>query len=169
MQPQTQTMSRRLYAIAALSLAVVIFVALNIAADAWITTAKLDLTQNGQFTLADGTRDILAKIPEPITLKFYYSKKVAADYAQTQAYATRVHDLLEEYAALSNGKIVLQDIDRALHRGGRRSDRQRPHRRADRFRRHGLFRLVGTNRIDGRRRSISRPTANSTSNSICRR
>ena len=106
-----RALPRRLYAIAALVLAAVIFVAVNIAANAWITTAKLDLTENGQFTLAQGTRNILANIPEPITLKFYYSKKVAADYAQTQAYATRVHDLLEEYASLSDGKILLQDID----------------------------------------------------------
>jgi len=102
---------RRLYAIAALALAVVIFVAINIAADTAITNARLDLTETGQFTLAEGTRNIVAKISEPITLKFYFSKKVAADYAQTQAYATRVHDLLEEYAAISHGKIILQTVD----------------------------------------------------------
>src|ERR1700689_3595481 len=96
---------RRLYAIAALSLAVVIFVCLNIAVDTAITDARLDVTQTGQFTVSEGTRDIIAKIPEPITLKFYFSKKIAADYAQTQAYANRVHDLLEEYASLSHGKI----------------------------------------------------------------
>src|ERR1700690_2380349 len=104
-------LSRRLYAIAALTLAAILFVALNIAADQFITTAQLDLTETGQFTIADGTRNIIAKIPEPITLKFYYSKKVAADYAQTSAYAKRVRDLLEEYRALSHGKIILQDID----------------------------------------------------------
>ena len=64
-------LSRRLYAILALVFAAIIFVSINIVADNWITTAKLDLTENGQFTLADGTRNILAKIPEPITLKFY--------------------------------------------------------------------------------------------------
>ena len=151
MQPQNQSMSRRLYAIAALGLAIVIFVAINIAADAWITTAKLDLTENGQFTLAEGTRNIIAKIPEPITLKFYYSKKVAADYAQTQAYAKRVHDLLAEYAALSGGKIVLQDVDPEPFTAAE-----------DEATSNGLtgaptdsgdtvyFGLVGTNRIDGK-------------------
>src|SRR5664279_5386273 len=87
-------LSRRLYAVSALILAAILFVAINIAADTFITTAQVDLTETGQFTLADGTRNIIAKIPEPITLKFYYSKKVAADYAQTQAYAKRVHDCL---------------------------------------------------------------------------
>lgn len=143
--------SRRIYAIAALALAAVIFVCINIAADAWITDAKLDLTQNGQFTLARGTRDIIAKIPEPITLKFYYSKKIAADYAQTAAYAKRVHDLLEEYASLSGGKIILEDIDPEPYSAAE-----------DEATGNGLtgaptdsgdtvyFGLVGTNRIDGK-------------------
>jgi len=104
-------LSRRLYAISALALATLLFVALNIAVDTFITTAQLDLTETGRFTLADGTRNIIAKIPEPITLKFYYSKKVAADYAQTSAYAKRVHDLLQRYVGLSHGKLILQDVD----------------------------------------------------------
>ncbi|MEJ1970673.1 MAG: Gldg family protein [Rhizomicrobium sp.] len=143
--------SRRVYAVTALALAIVVFVCVNIAANAWFTTAKLDLTQNGQFTLAQGTRNIIAKIPEPITLTFFYSKKVAADYAQTRAYAERVHDLLAEYAALSHGKIVLQEVD------------PEPFTPAeDEATANGLtgaptdsgdtvyFGLVGTNRIDGR-------------------
>lgn len=105
------TLSRRLYAIIAIALAAAMFVALNIALDASVTTARLDLTENHQFTLAQGTRNTIAKLEEPITLKFFYSKKVAAEYAQIQAYATRVRDLLHEYAALSGGKIVLQEID----------------------------------------------------------
>jgi ABC-type uncharacterized transport system involved in gliding motility auxiliary subunit len=104
-------LSRRLYAISVLVLATILFVAINIAADAWITTARLDLTETGRFTLAHGTRNIIRKIPEPITLKFYYSKNVAADYAQTAAYAKRVLDLLREYASLSDGKIILQEVD----------------------------------------------------------
>ncbi|HSM95667.1 MAG TPA: GldG family protein, partial [Rhizomicrobium sp.] len=103
--------SRRVYAIAAILLAAVIFVAINIAANTGLTSAKLDLTQNGQFTLSDGTRHIIAGLQEPVTLRFFYSKKVAADYAQIDAYAHRVRDLLEEYAARSNGKIILQEVD----------------------------------------------------------
>jgi len=103
--------SRRLYAVAAIVLAAVIFVAVNMAADAGLTNARIDLTDNGQFTLARGTKNIIAHVREPITLKFFYSKKVAADYAQIDAYAERVRDLLEEYAARSGGKIVIQEID----------------------------------------------------------
>ena len=142
---------RRIYAIAALALAIVIFVCINIAADTAITNARLDLTETGQFTLSQGTRNIIAKIPEPITLKFYFSKKIAADYAQTQAYATQVHDLLEEYAAISHGKIILQTVDPEPFTAAE-----------DEATANGLsgaptdsgdtvyFGLVGTNRIDGK-------------------
>ncbi|HUO88285.1 MAG TPA: Gldg family protein [Rhizomicrobium sp.] len=143
--------SRRIYAIAALVLATIIFVCVNIAANQWITTAKLDLTENGQFTLADGTRSIIAKIPEPITLKFYYSKKIAADYAQTAAYAQRVHDLLEEYAALSHGKIILEVVDPepftpAEDEATAAGLTGAPTDTGDTV----YFGLVGTNRIDGK-------------------
>ena len=144
-------LSRRIYAIAALALAAILFVAINIAADAFITTAQLDLTETGQFTLADGTRKIIAKIPEPITLKFYYSKKVAADYAQTAAYAKRVRDLLQEYAALSHGKIILEDVDpepftAAEDEATSKGLTGAPTDSGDTV----YFGLVGTNRIDGK-------------------
>src|SRR3974390_2878296 len=102
---------RRLYAIAAIILAGVIFVALNIAADTSLTTERLDLTETGAYTLARGTKHIIADLKEPITLKFFFSKKPAASYAQINAYAKRVRDLLGEYAARSDGKIILQEID----------------------------------------------------------
>jgi ABC-type uncharacterized transport system involved in gliding motility auxiliary subunit len=104
-------LSRRIYALAAIVLAAVIFVAVNIAADATFTTERLDLTATGVYTLAHGTKRTIEKLQEPITLKFFYSKKIAAGYAQINAYAGRVRDLLEEYAARSHGKIILEEID----------------------------------------------------------
>ncbi|HEY4273846.1 MAG TPA: GldG family protein, partial [Rhizomicrobium sp.] len=103
--------SRRTYALSALALAAILFVSINIFANNFFTGARLDLTQNGQFTLNPGTRNILDKLQEPVTLKFYYSRTVGARYAATAAYAKRVRDLLGEYVALSHGKLILQDID----------------------------------------------------------
>jgi ABC-type uncharacterized transport system involved in gliding motility auxiliary subunit len=102
---------RRLYAIVAIALAAVIFAALNIAADASLTTDRLDLTQTGVYTVAQGTKNIIANLKEPIALKFFFSKKTASGYAQVTAYAKRVRDLLSEYAARSNGKIILEEVD----------------------------------------------------------
>ncbi|HEX4860382.1 MAG TPA: Gldg family protein [Rhizomicrobium sp.] len=144
-------LSRHAYAVLAIVLSIVIFVAVNMAADTALTTAKLDLTANGQFTLAQGTRNILANLKEPVTLKFYYSKQVAAEYAQTADYAKRVRDLLGEYASLSHGNVVVQEID------------PEPFTEAeDQAQGAGLtgaptdsgdtvyFGLVGTNRMDGK-------------------
>jgi ABC-type uncharacterized transport system involved in gliding motility auxiliary subunit len=103
--------SRRTYVFSALILAAILFVGLNMFSYNFFTNARLDLTQNGRFTLSQGTCNILAKLEEPITLKFYYSRTTGARYASTAAYAKRVRDLLGEYVALGHGKIILQEID----------------------------------------------------------
>jgi ABC-type uncharacterized transport system involved in gliding motility auxiliary subunit len=106
-------LSHRIFALSAIALAVVLFVAINIVANQWLGTARLDLTQNGLYTVSPGTEATLAKLPEPVTLRFYFSRKPAAGYAQIVAYAGRVRDLLQEYAALAHGKIILEEIDPA--------------------------------------------------------
>ena len=60
-------LTRRLYALAAIALAAVIFVGLNIAADATFTTTRIDLTQNKLYTLSPGTLHTLGTLQEPIT------------------------------------------------------------------------------------------------------
>ena len=103
--------SRRTYTFSALALAAILFVGINVFADTEITNARLDLTQTGQFTLSPGTRNILRNLQEPVTLKFYYSRDVGSRYAPIAAYAKRVRDLLREYASLSHGKLILEEID----------------------------------------------------------
>lgn len=104
-------LSRRQYAFSTIALAVAIFFALNIAIDATVTTAKIDLTDTGRFTLSQGTRNIVRNLSEPVTLRLFFSKQVASEYPQTRAYAGRVRDLLREYASISGGKIVLEEVD----------------------------------------------------------
>ncbi|NIO62456.1 MAG: hypothetical protein GTN53_28030, partial [Candidatus Aminicenantes bacterium] len=60
---------------------------------------------------SDGTINIIKSLEEPIDLEFYFSRKTLADFPQLMNYATRVRDLLEEYAAKSNGKILLHVIE----------------------------------------------------------
>lgn len=144
-------MSRRIYALGAIALAAVIFVALNIASDATFTTTRLDLTQNGLYTLSPGTKHILGNLVEPITLKFYYSKKVASQYAQINSYAERVRDLLGEYAANSHGKIILEEVDAepfspAEDEASAAGLSGAPTESGDLV----YFGLVGTNTIDGK-------------------
>lgn len=144
-------LSRKSYGLAAIVLAALVFLGLNIAVDATITSARLDLTENGRFTLSQGTKNIIKNLREPITLRLYYSKQAAAEYAQTRAYAGRVRDLLREYASRSGGKIIFEEIDpqpftpaedeaTAAGISGVPTDAGET----------VYFGLVGTNRIDGR-------------------
>ncbi|MFN4163716.1 MAG: Gldg family protein, partial [Ferrovibrio sp.] len=63
------------------------------------------------YTLSDGTRNVLKAIPEPITLRFFFSDKLAGNAPQLRQYGARVRELLERYAALSNGMLRLEVID----------------------------------------------------------
>src|SRR6478752_3278831 len=104
-------LTARTYFWSALGLAILAFFGLNLFANNFFIDARLDLTQSRQYTLSQGTRATIAKLPEPVTLRFYFSRKNSADYPATAAYARRVRDLLGHYAAISRGKIVLEDVD----------------------------------------------------------
>lgn len=110
-QPTHQNISRSAYGIATLVLLAVLFLAVNLFSNIVFRSAQVDLTQARLFTLSKGTENVLAKIDEPITLKFFYSESLATDFPQVRAYANRVRDLLEEIRDRSHGKIILEVID----------------------------------------------------------
>lgn len=103
--------NRRLAAILAIVLGAVIFVGVNTATNLWFRSARIDLTENGLYTLSDGTRNILRSLNEPVTLRFYYSAETAADFPTVRAYAERVRDLLAEYKSIAGDKLIVQEID----------------------------------------------------------
>ncbi|HOD35209.1 MAG TPA: GldG family protein [Syntrophales bacterium] len=76
---------------------------------------RVDLTDNGLYTLSDGTRDIISGLSEPVTLKLFYSQAAALKGPESMRlynnYYAYVRDLLKEYAKLSGGKIRLEFID----------------------------------------------------------
>ncbi len=89
----------------------VLFLVVNMASNALFTSVRADLTENKLFTLTQGTLNIIAKVEEPITLYLFYSDKASEGVPQLRTYATRVKELLQEYAQLSNGNIVLNIVD----------------------------------------------------------
>lgn len=97
----------------ALACLLVIFLCVNISASLLLREARLDLTENKLFTLSQGAQVIIGEIEEPITLTFYYSQSLAADYPAQRAYAQRVRDLLQEMVGRSAGKLSLKIIDPA--------------------------------------------------------
>jgi len=105
------TWTRSTIATVAIILAVILFFATIVASNIFFRSARLDLTENGLFTLSQGTRDILESIPEPVTLRFFYSDRIIAKYVGLRAYGQRVRDMLQEFVAYSNGKLKLEVID----------------------------------------------------------
>ena len=103
--------SRSAYRILTLVLLAVLFVAVNTFSNTVFRSAKIDLTENHLYTLSEGTKEVLSKIDEPITLRFFYSEKLTTDYPRIRTYANQVRDLLEEIRDESNGKVILQVID----------------------------------------------------------
>lgn len=88
-----------------------IFFAVNIIANQGLRDTRIDLTEARLYTLSDGTRNVLKAIPEPITLRFFFSDKLAGNAPQLRQYGARVRELLERYAALSSGMLRLEVID----------------------------------------------------------
>lgn len=103
--------SRRTLAVIGLVSAAILFVAVNVIANGTLDTTRIDLTQGKLYTLSPGTRATLAKLDEPIVLRFYYSKQLGDEIPSYGVYAQRVREMLEEYAAAAHGKIELQELD----------------------------------------------------------
>ncbi|MCS6890469.1 MAG: Gldg family protein [Rhodovarius sp.] len=102
---------RGLQAAAAILVAALVAIGANMLADRFLAGARLDLTREGLYTLSPGTRSILAGLQDPITLRFFYSRRLGAELPAYGAYADRVRDLLREYVAASRGKLRLEIFD----------------------------------------------------------
>ncbi len=105
------SLSRRAAAAIAIICAAVLFVAVNVIAQHTLRSARLDLTQRQLYTLSDGSKKTIARIDEPITLRFYYSPRLGEEVPSYGIYAQRVREMLEEYAALAKGRIRLEIIN----------------------------------------------------------
>ncbi|MBI1246010.1 MAG: ABC transporter [Alphaproteobacteria bacterium] len=92
-------------------LAAIVFVAINVLAGAGLQGTRIDLTADKLFTLSQGTRAILAKIDDPVTLRFYYSDRLGREIPSYGVYAQRVREMLEEYRDAARGKLRLEVID----------------------------------------------------------
>lgn len=77
--------------------------------------AKVDITEEGLYTLSKGTKSILSKLDAPIKLKLYYSKTAANKGTEgLRAFNNHylyVQELLRQYASNSRNNITLEVID----------------------------------------------------------
>ena len=100
--------------IGAVLVLVIVFSAISICQNIG-KSLKADITQQKIYTLSDGTKAILAKLHQKITVKLYYAKTAAIkgpdqiQYFNNYYYFVRA--LLEEYLAQAKGNVVLEVID----------------------------------------------------------
>lgn len=76
---------------------------------------RLDITEQKIYTLSKGSKNILAKLSQPLTLKFYYAKTAASKGPDQirffNEYYYFVKSLLEEYQTAAKGMVHLEIID----------------------------------------------------------
>lgn len=91
--------------------AVFAVVVVVVQAVSFVPGVRVDLTDDGLYTLADGTKSMLRGLEAPVKAEFFYSADLAQAVPQVGNYAQRVRELLREYARLSGGKLEVVDID----------------------------------------------------------
>ena len=135
-----------------MAIAVVLFFTVNVLSHVVFRSARVDLTEQRLYTLSEGSRNILQGLDEPVTLRFYLSKKLAVELAGIRGYTSRVLELLQEYEQAAGGHLILHVIDpepfseeedRAVGYGLRGVP-------IDRGNAQFYFGLVGTNATDDR-------------------
>jgi ABC-type uncharacterized transport system involved in gliding motility auxiliary subunit/ABC-type transport system involved in multi-copper enzyme maturation permease subunit len=134
----------------AITLAILLFLCVNIAASLALGSARIDLTEGRIYTVSPSTRSVLDAVPETVTLRFYLSSALLNEVPQIRVYADRVTELLRTYERLSGGRVRVDRIDpvpfsseedRAISYGLTGFNLSRAGER-------GYIGLVGTNSLD---------------------
>lgn len=102
---------RSLISAAAIAVASLLVLGVNMLADRFLASARIDLTRERLFTLSPGTRSVLAGLQDPITLRLFYSRRLGAEIPSFGAYSDRVREMLREYVAASAGRLRLEIRD----------------------------------------------------------
>src|SRR6186713_2207814 len=84
----------------------VALIALNIVVSLGARRFYVDFTDGATFRMSPEAKALVARYKEPITLRFFYSNKLANGYPAIKSYAMRIQAMLESVVAASNGNIT---------------------------------------------------------------
>jgi len=98
------TMKRKLSISVALLIGIVVMVNLL----AYEFRFRLDFTEGRQYTLSKATRDILADLDEPVTVRAYFSENPPAHIQKARK---DFQDMLVEFASRSRGRVMFEFIN----------------------------------------------------------
>ena len=104
-------MDRRTLGWIALALAGILMLSTNLISSLMFRNWKADLTAERLFTISEGTKKVLSKIEEPVTVRVYYTKKLGEVAPMFGKYFERVKALLEQYRDISRGRLQVTFLD----------------------------------------------------------
>jgi ABC-type uncharacterized transport system involved in gliding motility auxiliary subunit len=104
-------LDRKTLAWGALVLAALLTLAANLIFSSIAKNAKADLTAERLYTISDGTKRVLERIDEPLSVRLYYTRKLGEVAPLFGKYFERVKALLEQYRDLSGGKVQLTVLE----------------------------------------------------------
>lgn len=146
-----KTADRATLAIAGAVLAIALFLAVNLVVSLGLGGGRVDLTENKIYTVSQSTRDVLADLQEPVTLKLYMSSSMIEEASSLRVYSDRVRQLLKSYEQLAGGKLRVEQIDPIPFSSA--EDEAIGYSLAafnlSRAGEQGYFGVVGTNTVDG--------------------
>jgi ABC-type uncharacterized transport system involved in gliding motility auxiliary subunit len=105
----TKPLETLLYSGLGIGILLVIGIALNAIFSG--VRVRADLTADRAYTLSEGTRKILGTLEAPVQVRYYFSASAPDMDVGLKTYARRVEDLLNEFAALSGGRLEIKKFD----------------------------------------------------------
>lgn len=75
---------------------------------AYFPSPRVDLTQNGMFSLADGSERLASSLNDRLEITAYFTENLPPPFNATER---QVRDLLSEYAAASSGQIIVTFVN----------------------------------------------------------
>jgi ABC-type uncharacterized transport system involved in gliding motility auxiliary subunit len=72
---------------------------------------RIDMTDGRVYTLTEGTKKLLGRLEAPVRVRFYFNAGDENVPVATRAFAARVEDLLREFRAASNGKVLIEKLN----------------------------------------------------------
>jgi ABC-type uncharacterized transport system involved in gliding motility auxiliary subunit len=72
---------------------------------------RIDATAESIYSLSPGTKTMLAKIEEPVSLDLYFSRDAQNIPIAYKNYAARVQEMLRQYVRASRGKLTLNIVN----------------------------------------------------------
>ena len=72
---------------------------------------RMDFTAEHLYTLSKGSKAVLGKLDQEVTIKFYFSSSSAEVPMALKTYAQQVQNLLKEYELAGHGNLTLEAYD----------------------------------------------------------